>query len=692
MNASRLESKAESRRDRWVLAVALLALLLGLGTPARGQGLTPSAPKPAASQPAAQATQADAGELSLEQLLQVEVQSVFGASKFLQKITDAPAAVTVVTASEIERFGWRTLADVLRNVRGFYVTNDRTYAYVGTRGFLRPGDFTTRILLLVDGHRINDNVYDQAQVEEDFQLDLRDVEQIEVIRGPSSSLYGSSAFFGVINVVSKAAPANGTEREASLDGGTLGRRLGRIRLGHAFANGMSGSLSASAQRVDGNHSLYFPEYDAADTNFGHAIGRDGMTRANVFGRLTAGGLVVKAGFNSRDRAFPTGAYDTAFNNGHPSVVDRHFISDVMWERSIGSWKSRLRGAYDHYIFEGGYPDRETNGARQYIDAGTGDWLTGELQLSRSVGPHNVTGGTEYRDNIRQDQFSYYQAPHEEVWTDRQDSDTLALYLQDEWRIHPKLLVNAGIRYNRYTQFDDPIKPRFAAIFHPREETAFKFVYGEAFRAPNVFESFYIIPGQWKGRPGLRPENIRTTEAIVEHYAGRRLRLAGSAFLYRVRDLIDFTSDDADGMFLFANMDSAKATGVEAEAEAKWPDGSQVRVSYTYSRARGEGGARLSNSPAHMVQALGSVHLFGQTFLSVDAHMLGERLSRSGERIARYVQPNITLSSRVRSRLHAALTISNLTDTRYVDPVSDDYRQETVTQDGRTVRAQLSWSF
>jgi outer membrane receptor for ferrienterochelin and colicins len=79
-------------------------------------------------------------DLDLEQLLNVEVQSVFGASKFLQKITEAPASVTVITAEEIRRFGYRNLADALRNVRGFFTTYDRIYAFAGVRGFQRPGD------------------------------------------------------------------------------------------------------------------------------------------------------------------------------------------------------------------------------------------------------------------------------------------------------------------------------------------------------------------------------------------------------------------------------------------------------------------------------------------------------------------------------------------------------------------------
>lgn len=141
---------------RWLIRLCAVAWLVGFRPClALAQSATETLPAPSvASGPPS--------ELSLEQLLTLEAQSVFGASKFLQRLSEAPSAVSIVTAEDIQRYGWRTLADVLRSVRGFYATDDRSDGYVGVRGFLRPGDYNTRILLTLDGRRLNDSFYDGA--------------------------------------------------------------------------------------------------------------------------------------------------------------------------------------------------------------------------------------------------------------------------------------------------------------------------------------------------------------------------------------------------------------------------------------------------------------------------------------------------------------------------------------------------
>ena len=183
-----------------------------------------------APSPAAEAQQ-PLPELSLEELMRLDAGRVFGASERLQPVTEAPASVSFITAEEIARYGYRTLAEILRGVRGMYVTNDRNFSYLGTRGFGNPGDYNSRVLLLVNGHRVNDNVVGQAEIGAEFGIDPALFERVEIIRGPASSLYGDSAFFAVVNVITKSgASLDGVS--LAVDAGTLGT-VGALR-GHRY--------------------------------------------------------------------------------------------------------------------------------------------------------------------------------------------------------------------------------------------------------------------------------------------------------------------------------------------------------------------------------------------------------------------------------------------------------------------------
>ena len=93
----------------------------------------------------------DPTQLSLEDLMKAEI---YSASKHWQNVAEAPSSISIVTADQIQKYGYRTLADILRSVRGISIANDRNYSYMGVRGFARPGDYNTRVLLLVDGHRM----------------------------------------------------------------------------------------------------------------------------------------------------------------------------------------------------------------------------------------------------------------------------------------------------------------------------------------------------------------------------------------------------------------------------------------------------------------------------------------------------------------------------------------------------------
>ncbi len=141
-----------------------------------------------------------AEEIALFQAEQ-EGQVVIAAVRYRQRVGEAPSSVTIITAREIAQYGWRTLPEVFRSVRGFYVSEDRNYSYLGVRGFSRPGDFNIRILGLLNGHTLNDDIYQGFLLGRESGIDLDLVERIEIVRGPGSALYGTSAFFAVVNII-----------------------------------------------------------------------------------------------------------------------------------------------------------------------------------------------------------------------------------------------------------------------------------------------------------------------------------------------------------------------------------------------------------------------------------------------------------------------------------------------------------
>jgi len=182
--------------------------------------------------------------MSMEDLMKVDVDSVYGAAGYKQKLTETPASVTIITSDEIRRYGYRTLAEILSNVPGLYVTYDRDYTYVGFRGFSRPGDYNSRVMLLIDGHLLNDDVYQQALIGTDFPLDVDLIDRVEVIRGPNTSSYVASAFLGVINVITKRGrDARGLTASAEL--ASYGTFKTSLTYGNQLQNGLEILLSGS---------------------------------------------------------------------------------------------------------------------------------------------------------------------------------------------------------------------------------------------------------------------------------------------------------------------------------------------------------------------------------------------------------------------------------------------------------------
>jgi iron complex outermembrane receptor protein len=474
---------------------------------------------------------AEPAPMGEELLLFQDIPSVYGASKYEQKVTEAPSSVSVVTAGEIKKYGYRNFAEILESIRGFHTTNDRNYSYLGVRGFGLPSDYNNRVLLILDGHQINDNIYDSAGIGSAFPIDIDIIDRVEIIRGPSSSLYGTSAFFAVINVITKRG-RDLKGPEVSGEAGTFDTRKTRLSYGNRFKNGMELFISGTYFNSHGEDRLFFEEFDDPTTNNGIAEGLDYDKQWGLFSKLTLNDFVLEGNYNYRKKGVPTAPWGGIFNDGSIFTVDEQFLLGLTYAHTFANRLDVLaRISYNYYNYYGDYPYAgDTSIGEPPVvtndDSATGQWVDGELQLTRLLlEKHKATVGASFQHNLQQDQATYY--PGVTGWgdlDDERDPDNWAAYLQDEFTITEKLILNAGVRYDHFETFGGTTNPRAALIYNPFEKTTIKAIFGRAFRAPNAYELYYNDGDvTQKSSADLSPETIETYELIYEQYIGDHLR-------------------------------------------------------------------------------------------------------------------------------------------------------------------------
>jgi iron complex outermembrane receptor protein len=669
------------RPDAWFI----VPLLLALAASAFGQ----TAPK-------------DLSEASLEDLMNIKVETVYGASKHLQKVTQAPASVTIATSDEIRRYGYRTLGDVLRSVPGFYVTYDRNYIYAAVRGVGRTGDYNSRILLLVDGHRTNDDVYESASLATEFPIDIDLIERIEIVRGPSSSIYGSSAFFAVVNIISKrGSRAQGLQVAASAASYDTGYT--RVTYGEEFGRGWEFLLSGSFYDSHGQKRLYFKEFDTPETNHGIAQDCDHDKFVQAFANLSYRDLSLQAVYGSRNKGVPTASFETVFNDSRLQTTDRYGYVDVGYTHKFPKQFDLMAHAYfDNTTYSATYPYRNPSTADSQVilnkDYDNGAWWGEEVKLSKPLFTnHRLTLGNEYRDNFRETQGNFDVDPYHVYLDDHRGSEVWALYAQDEYAIRKNLLLNAGVRYDHYSTFGGTTNPRAGLIYSPRPKTALKFLYGTAFRAPNAYEMFFQDGSTMAPNPHLQPETIRTAEFVVEQYLGDHYRLSGSIFQNRTNLLIDQVTLPS-GLLQFQNVNSVRAEGTELTLERKWASGLDAQANYTYEHSVDQHINRAMNGvPAHLVNVNLLVPLIPKrpTALTagLDLHYISLCRTLAGNTAPGFVLTNLTLfSERLFKRFELSGSIYNLLDSHYGYPGGGEHREDVIYQDGRNVRLKLAYTF
>jgi iron complex outermembrane receptor protein len=621
---------------------------------------------------------------------------VEAASLHAQSLLEAPASVTVITDEQIRQRGYRTLADVLADVRGMYVSYDRAYYYVGVRGFSTPGDPNTRFLVMINGHSLTENTEGSANLfGQDFGLDLDLIKRIEIVRGPSSALYGTNGMFATINIVTKS-PVDYAPLRTSAELDTFGERKAQVSGSEYLGHGANLLVSVSVFNNTGQSPLFFPGFDTPQTNNGLAVNMDGGKGYHTFANLIWRGWSFLAYFNDSEKIVPTGAYGTIFNDrGDKFSTGRDFV-EARYQRDMGTeGKLSWRIYYDRFRFLGRYDFATPSGAADARNAFQGDWMGTELTYRFRVPLMGfLTLGSDAEWDLRSQIEAYYVSPAYLSVASIHDPDrSLAVFFQDEWAFSKHWTLYLGGRFDDSKNHQLQLTPRGALVYQPDAATAVKFLYGRSFRNPSTFEQYYGDGVSQIPNPSLDSEKLQTFEVAFERQVSKKIDLLANVYQYRLGDLIEATLVNGS-IQQYQNLDSSRATGVEFEAVATLGAGLKLDASLAVQKASaGADDLVKVNSPTRVGKLLLDSPVWRNRWsLSGGLQYLSDRLTLTGGSVPPVYLVNFTgTGRRLPGDMELQVGIRNAFNYRYWDPAGRVQEMASIEQDGRSCFVRLTWA-
>jgi iron complex outermembrane receptor protein len=661
----------------------LTAFLLLLGSVFQAQAQTPDSLS---------------GDLSLDSLLNIRIAS---ASKYEQLLSEVPASVTLLTSDDIRDHGFNDLLEALQAIRSIYLSNDRNYAYIGVRGFSRPTDYTNKVLVMIDGVPINDNIWGAANVASDYlTVNMDQVERIELIRGASSSLYGSYAMLGVINVVMKDGQTLDGGK-ASFTAGSFGRKQFAGSWGTRTAGGLDISIGTQIAITQGQ-THYYPEFDTCATCTGIADHLDDGKYIGVSAKLKFKAIEAKAFYTERNTGVPTASYGTLFGDNRMRVHDRQMFADVIYTKEIDQTKVLTLKTYVQEVYYAeSYPYDPADGGLGH-DHSDGIWTGSEARFRWDVLSNNrLFAGAEWQQHYRaefhsQDETSVYTNANYPYFG-------YSFYLQDEYQPVKWLALTAGGRFDRNFGGKKAVTPRFSALVNPLPKSTLKLIWGRAFRAPNISELLLQDGFSYIGNPDLTPEFITTGEVSWEQRIGKQFFATGTVYRYHMADLVDKVLRPTDSLDSYGNVGNVLAQGAEAEVVARGSHGNRIFLSGTFQKVINQRTDSLeSNSPCFIVKVGGTVNFLRHFSLSTLGVLEDRRLTVYDTWTNSFLLWNGNLSfhpawqgeSGVRKALsHATISfrINNILNTEYYTPGGFEHLQPAIRQNGRNFAFKLSWN-
>ncbi len=640
-----------------------------------------------------------------EQRVKVELwplNEVTSASRVSEAVDEAPASVTLISEHEIRAFGYETMYDALLGIRGVFSNDDRTYRSFGLRGFATMGDYGNRVLVFLDGHVMNDDQLGSSYADRDLLGSLGDILRIELVRGPGSALYGSNAFFGVINLVTKK------EVRPHFEIATADMRQARVRLGFGHQLGNDGEfwITADAFESAGDTvrlmNYQEPTSDGILSYNPVIYGADGARGVHASAKLRLGKFELQADYNQRFKEIPTGAFDTIL--GGASVYDYRGFVEARYTWNFAENHALLTRLYlDLYLFRGVYPyerfysedeGREVGGT--LYDNWDGLWGGHEFRLQGSFFNRKFlySVGMEEQGHIWADLKSRYEL--DGTFLDVSSNPrVIGAFAVADFKPFSFLTFNIGVRADHMNSINQTMSPRTALVLTPTNGDVIKFVLGQSFRSPSPYELYYHDKGMTQ-EPAekLKAEKVETVELEYSHKLPFELQLTMSTFYNHLSNLISLKEFGEFNVLQYTNESQNVSTlGAEVELSHDWHRGYFVSATASVQRMRLGGlgdGERLPNSPAFLASLKAALPV-GNTGLTIAnrIRMEGPRLTRDNEETRIDYLWDITLTGQTSDeRLQYGFGIRNLLDWQAEHASGVNLRFTRVPQIGRTFWASI----
>jgi len=603
------------------------------------------------------------GQTAAPPSLQHEI--VVTATRIETPARELASSVTVITRTDLERTNRPTVLEALRDVMGLAVIQNGGPGS-SSSAFLR-GANSEHVLVLLDGVEVNDPINPSRSY--DFaHLSVDNVERIEILRGPQSTLYGSDALGGVINILTRKGQgkprltfsSQGGSYKTLANAVELGGSSGRLNYAFGLSQFLSAGISAASTSYTGNTEKDGYRNLGLSGRLGIALGRD--LEADLIVRSVA------ARTNLDNYGGP-GGDDPNSVQDYRSVFLRGQVRGLFlrnrWEQKLGV--SFITSRRDH---------NNPVDAEHPFDSEQGTFKSGLLKLDwqNNVFLHPSNTLTFGADLAREQGESSYTSfsvwgPYESDFP-RRTADTAGLYVQDQWKIAERFFATAGARLDHHSRAGTAFTYRLApACFLEVTQTKFKATLGTGFKSPSLYQLY--APGTFWGPIGnerLKPEESRGWDVGIEQYFLKGTIVAAVTYFRNdFRNLVDF-----DFSLGYINIGRARTRGLEISGEVRSSENLRLRTSYTRLDARDmDSGAELLRRPRDKFTAQADWTFLKKWTVDLSAVYTGRRADKDFSGLAErdvilpgYWLLDATLSCAVFSKTQLFLRLDNILDARY----------------------------